>query len=357
MRSEDVLRCLGGTDRPAAFRYLNEELLPRAVAIMNRDALPVRLAVFDADRLPTNQRNLTDVRTRVGSLLEWELGLAISAEVAQYVNGQLQLTYVVANRFPDLELRGPDGSRGLRFEIKAVDVEAEEKAANFDTLIKDIRAGSDYVIVLIWEMHRPPGASLRYPRVGRAVALDAEHLAKMRDFYWLNTPPRGAGSARQGFDLRYPVNCSGDHFSREEGNLGKLMRLFDADFQERLPEDVRLSPTFDMYFQLREQIVARGFMAIAKRLCTAFHGIHVTSDVVGTRSRLVFERDGRHLVVLGDREKPSRADVRAMIEAHGPVAAVVAMNAKFQWSAYRDAIGDATLGRKPGEAEEFVRSL
>lgn len=357
MTSEEILRCLRGADRAAAFEYLNSELLPRAVERMNRDALPVRLAVFDTDRLPSNQRNLTDVRTRVGNLLEWELGLAVGIEAAVHVNDQLRLVYVVANRFPDFEFRGIDGSRGLRLEVKAVDVVAEEKAANFDTLLKDIRAGCDYVVTMIWRLHRPNGALLRFPYVECAIALDAEHLAKMRDIYWLNTPPPTAASARQGFDLRFPINCSGDAFNKEEGNAGKLMRLFDPRFEKYLPDEIRRSPTLPKYFQLRERIVQGGFRQIAGRLGGAFGGVRVAENFTGTGASIVFERGGRHLVILGDAEKPSRATALAVGGAHRPVAAVLVLNEKFQWSAYRE--DGVRLGedRKPEAAERLVRSL
>ena len=336
---------------------MNEELLPRAVARMNGGPLPNRLAVFDNDPLPTNQRNLTDVRTRLGNLLEWELGLALAEEVAPHVGAELRLAYVIANRFPDFEFRGPDGGRGIRLEAKAVDVTAEEKAANFDTLLKDIRAGSDFVVTMIWRLHRPDGANFRFPYVETAIALDAEHLAKMRDTYWLHTPPGNVGAARQGFDLRFAVNCSGDAFNKEEGNFGKLMRLFDPRLRPALPEEVRTAPTFDMYYRLRERIVREGLREIAGRLGAAFSGQQEELAFTGTALRAVYHRDGRSLVVLGDSVRPTMASVNAAARSVRRCAAVLTLNEKFQWSAYRDDGVRLAANAKPESAEEWLRSI
>lgn len=351
------LEQLLGRDRERTLAFLNDELLPRAVQRMNQHSLPVRLAVFDSDPLPSNQRNLTDVRTRVGNLLEWELGAAIGSELSPSTAEKLRLAFVVSNRFPDFEFRAADGHRGVRIEVKAVDLVAEEKAANFDTLIKDIRAGQDYVVTMLWRFHRPSGAVFRHPIVECAIAMDAEHLAKMRDTYWLNTPPDSAINARQGFDLRYPVNCSGNSFNKEEGNAGKLMRLFDSSFAPLLPVDVKGCATLGHYFRLRELVIQGGFRVIAQRIGAAYRGVLGSEVIAGTTAKLVFCRNGRNLVVLGDAEKPSRTVALAAARAHRPVCAILVLNEKFQWTAYRDdgvKLGEA---RKPEEAEELIRYL
>src|SRR5581483_7838167 len=57
---------------------LTKDLFPQALLILNDETLPVQFSLFVDDVVPTNQRNLTDVRTRMGVLLEYELGKAIT---------------------------------------------------------------------------------------------------------------------------------------------------------------------------------------------------------------------------------------------------------------------------------------
>ena len=62
----------------------------------------MQFSLVVSDVVPANQRNLTDVRTRMGVLLEYELGKAITHLLTEEVRKKLSLTYVIANRFPDL---------------------------------------------------------------------------------------------------------------------------------------------------------------------------------------------------------------------------------------------------------------
>lgn len=39
----------------------------------------------------------------------------------------------------------------MRIEVKCLQSMAEEKSANFDTLIKDINPQTDFVVVFLWE--------------------------------------------------------------------------------------------------------------------------------------------------------------------------------------------------------------
>ena len=74
---------LDGTsmDPEAVLRYLNEDLIPQAVTLMNNETLPSEVSLFPEDVLPTNQRNLTDVRTRIGILLEYDFAKAVTASL------------------------------------------------------------------------------------------------------------------------------------------------------------------------------------------------------------------------------------------------------------------------------------
>ena len=194
--------------------------------------MPLAVTLFPDDVLPTNQRNLTDVRTRIGILLEYEFAKAVTASLPPEVKEQgVALTYVIANQFPDLAFRGADGQIGVRFEMKAIETIAEEKAANFATLIKDIRKDTDFVVVLLWEWRKHKSGDKKFPHIDNYFVMDAYQLAQMRDCNWLNNPPSKLQSTRQGFDLTFAVNAKPDSYNKEEGNFGKLMRIFDRQHE------------------------------------------------------------------------------------------------------------------------------
>ena len=245
--SEDLLD--GTADDPeAVLEFLDKKLLPQAVDILNKDALPWAVALFPDDLLPTNQRNLTDVRTRIGILLEYEFAKAVAASLpTQSREKRIDLTYVIANQFPDLAFRTIDGKVGIRFEMKAIQTIAEEKSANFSTLIKDIRKDTDFVVILLWEWMKHQCLDRKFPYIHRFFVMDAYQLAQMRDCNWLNNPPARLLSARQGFDLTFAVNAQDDSYNKEEGNYGKLMRIFSSEHEDLLPNSVRQGRTLKNY--------------------------------------------------------------------------------------------------------------
>ena len=96
-------------------------------------------------------------------------------------------SYVVANRFPDLEIRENNGNRLLRLEIKCLQCVAEEKSANFDTLIKDINPNTDFVIVCLWDWDNRGNNICQWdsaPKLFKIYVFHAYSLAQLRDTYW-----------------------------------------------------------------------------------------------------------------------------------------------------------------------------
>jgi hypothetical protein len=340
-----------------SLKELNADVLPKAVQRLNAHALPNRMRVFDTDPLPTNQRNLTDFRTRVGNLLEWELANALRDELLIESQGEWRLMNIVANRFPDLEFRSLRGQRGLRLEIKAVDVTAEEKAANFDTLIKDIRAGQDYVVVLVWKWKRDLTTASRFPFVICAVALEASVLAKIRDSSWLSQPPPSTRKARQGFDIRFAVNCSGDNYNQEEGNLGKLMRLAEASDRPHLLPAACGTDTFREYLGLKDRIIIEGLREMADILGVAWGGALEGASVANASFRAIYEKAGARIVINGSASMPAYAAAVRCAKDVANCVAVVLLNGKFAWRVYRptgERLGD---GQKPGEAKTLLENL
>ena len=228
--AHQVLQFLSGHEVPlSTLRFLSHQFFPTIVTHLNKLISRRSIALYSGDRVPENERNLTDVRNRIGLLLEYKLALAGNSGIEDHGINNLFLSHVVANRFPDLEIRNSAGHRGIRVEVKCLQAISEEKSANFDTLKKDLNPNTDYVAVLIWEWKDDDrGAGWdRAPIVLRAFVFHASSLAELRDYNWLRTPPNDLGDGLQGFDIRYAVNCRQGTYNEEEGNYGKLMRIWN----------------------------------------------------------------------------------------------------------------------------------
>ena len=356
-----AVQFLDGTSKEskAILQCLNE-LLNRATALMNNDTLPMAVPLFPDDVLPTNQRNLTDVRTRIGVLLEYEFAKAINASLPPEIKEEgLALTYVVANQFPDLAFRSSRGKLGIRFEVKAIEAVAEEKSANFSTLIKDIRKETDFVVTLLWEWRQHEALNLHFPHIDAFFVMNAYQLAQMRDCHWLNNPPTGLQSARQGFDLTFAVNAKGDSFNQEEGNYGKLMRIFDSKHQHLLPVDVQESDALRTYYQLTEEVARLGLGQVGSKIAAAAveetgHTWIVDSDTFPVS--FAVERNGGRLVIMGGRTMPRKQQATAIMADH-LAGHVLLLSEKFSWTV-RDADWNRIEGgRKPAEAEDWVQRL
>ena len=350
---------LDGTskDSKAVLQCLNE-LLTLATDLMNAEMLPLTVPLFPDDVLPTNQRNLTDVRVRLGVLLEYELAKAVNASLPSEIkDAGLVLTYVVANQFPDLAFRSPDGGLGIRFEMKAMEAVAEEKSANFSTLIKDIRKGTDFVVVLLWEWMQHETRNLKFPHIDAFFVMDAYQLAQMRDCHWLNNPPGGLQSARQGFDLTFAVNAKADLFNEEEGNYGKLMRIFDPKHQHLLSTDVRESDTLQTYYRLTAETARLGLVQISGEIAAAAvqeegQACMLVSDELPVS--FVVERNEGRLVIIGGRKRPTKRPAVKAMEDHGAGHALL-LSEQFKWAVYDDQWNRISSGGKPVGAVTWVK--
>ena len=348
---------LDGTskDPKATLECLNE-LIRQSTERMNEETLPWTVPLFPGDVLPTNQPNLTDVRARIGILLEYELAKAVNASLPSEIkDAELVLTYVVANQFPDLAFRSPSGEIGIRFEVKATQAVAEEKAANFSTLIKDIRKGTDFVVVMLWEWRQHETRNLKFPHIDAFFVMDAYQLAQMRDCYWLNGSP-DLESARQGFDLAFAVNGKGNAFNEEEGNLGKLMRIFDPKHEALLPTDVKDSDTLQTYYRLATELIRSGLIKIGGEIAALLHesggsSTHVSDELPVS---FVVERNGRRLVILGNRTMPTKKLSVAAMTTHN-ADHILRLSKNFTWTVYDKKWKRIYSGKKPAEAKAWVK--
>lgn len=246
----------------STIEWLRHVFLPRVVEKLNTSRYRRMLALYNGDRIPENERNLTDTRNRVSLIIEYHLA-AISNEIfSEDGLDNLFCSSVVANRFPDLEYHNNQGKKGVRIEVKCIESIAEEKSANFDTLIKDIRLNSDYVVVFLWEWSKEQDGIHwdRAPKILKTFIFHARSLAQLRDQSWLNSPPSNIRGF-QGFDIRNAVVCgsSGD-YSVEEGNYGKLLRIWKSgDRYFSFGDEPLIKDTTDEYFRFKNETIKSGF--------------------------------------------------------------------------------------------------
>lgn len=267
MDKQEIYKMLTASQPPVQIAvWLRSSYFPEIVRRFNADNSRKRFGLYQNEQIPLNERNLTDVRTRMGVLIEFELA-RISNELLPEVGiNDIFWSYVVANRFPDLEIRNNLGERQLRLEIKCLQCVAEEKSANFDTLKKDIDPSTDYVVVCLWDWSKKKSSSCNWdsvPIIYKVYVFHAYSLTLLRDSYWLNNPPSNLGEGYQGFDIRYAVTCTNGVYSKEQGNYGKLTRIWKENFPFRPTETKELIDTEREYLTFQKEIIIEGFKIIA----------------------------------------------------------------------------------------------
>jgi hypothetical protein len=248
--------------------FLSDHFLPEVLKRLNDVGTRRRMALYGGDRVPENERNLTDVRNRMSLLIEYKLAWTANDILREKNIDDVFWTNVVANRFPDLEIRAPDGARGVRIEVKCLEAIAEEKSANFDTLKKDLNPTTDYIVVFIWEWFRDKASVAwdRAPKILRAFVFHASSLAELRDFNWLNNPPNDLGDGYQGYDLRFAVNCRGGVYNEEEGNYGKLMRVWSNDTKYNGKLTPLLDRTIKTHAEFEDFVLWSGFEVLTQEV-------------------------------------------------------------------------------------------
>lgn len=268
MKKEELVSMLSAqNDEAQTIKWLKSEYLPEIIQRFNSQDSRKRFGLYQGEKIPTNERNLTDVRTRMGVLIEFELARLSNQLLEDNKINDIFWTYVVANRFPDLEIRNKDGKRFLRLEIKTLQCIAEEKSANFDTLLKDINPYTDFVVVFLWDWDKTSSEIYNWdsvPFIYNAFVFNAYTLALLRDTYWLNSPPENLGNGYQGFDLRYAVTCKNGIYSKEQGNYGKLTRIWKKDFPYVPQNAPLLNETIQEYLLFQTEIIDLGFKIIAQ---------------------------------------------------------------------------------------------
>lgn len=329
--------------------WLRNRYLPYLISKFNCAKVRKCFGLYQGEKIPENERNLTDVRNRVSLLIEHDLAALSNEILEEYDIHDMFWCYVVANRFPDLEIRKNNGERCMRIEVKCLQSMAEEKSANFDTLIKDINPKTDFVVVFLWEWDYKKNSDInwdRTPKILDAFVFNAYSLARLRDTYWLNKPPTDLGTGYQGFDLRYGLNCKESVYSEEEGNYGKLMRIWQRDFKYRPVSSPVLIDTENEYYRFKDKVIFEGFRSLSELYLPVF------SDSMNSElefdNRIIGYLNGMYAFMLKSRI-PSGYDYSVLNEENG-VQYVVTFTDKYDYTGlkyYEGKLKKRFQGKKP----------
>ena len=155
----------------------------------------------------------------------------------------------------------------------------------------------------------------------------------LRDTYLLNKPPTNLGNGYQGFDIRYAVTVADGIYSKEQGNYGKLTRIWKEGFDYRPVETAELLDTEREYLLFQKEIVLKGFEILAKR--------QLRQLGTGTIDPLMY--DDQDLGYLLDRSAYAmnvRKNQALRIAAYYRLSNLVVMTEKYKCTVYKDQDGD-----------------
>lgn len=355
MNREELIKILYATETPDKIaKWLREQYFPVIMHRYNLESSRKRFGLYRNEQIPSNERNLTDVRTRMGVLIEFELARLSNEILPELGIDDVFWSYVVANRFPDLEIRESNGNRLLRLEIKCLQCIAEEKSANFDTLIKDINPNTDFVIVCLWDWDKSGNNNYQWdsaPKLFKIYVFHAYSLAQLRDTYWLNKPPANLGNGYQGFDIRYAVTCANGTFSKEQGNYGKLTRIWKEGFMYRPVETPALLDTETEYIKFQREIINAGFEILSKKQLSELRNEEITYVVYGNHN--IGYAAGDVGYVMGKMRKPKVQE----IASQNRLSILVSMTEKYRSTIYKiqqDCIDELAKNEKPKNVVEII---
>jgi hypothetical protein len=213
---------------------LNTQIFPDLVEYFNSGEASDRLTRLtkDIEPVPDHSRNVTEIRTRVGLLLEFNLGIVIE----EYLPEDHVVSYGASQAHTDLVLRGADRKPTIRLEVKAIEDIAEEKAASYEDMVHSIDPRKDILAIFVWGW-RPDytnGTETRIPQLYDLRAFEMKEISMARDLFWMQNPNSGNKNM---IDISMPViQRTPGELKEEEGNMGKLTRIVDSGDLEDNPE-------------------------------------------------------------------------------------------------------------------------
>lgn len=323
-----LLACVPATDILAV---LSEEFMPKVVEQLNATDTRRRMALYGGDRIPENQRNLTDVRNRMALLIEYKLAWIGNNILTDMGIRDIFWANIVANRFPDLEIRDKNGRRGIRIEVKCLEDIAEEKSANFDTLKKDLHPSTDFIVVFLWKWCREQTEIVwdRAPKVLDAFLFHASSLAELRDYNWLKSPPRNLKRGYQGYDFRFAVNYRKGKYNKEEGNYGKLLRIWPLKAVYEPNQTPLLRETIKSYRIFEQQVIWSGFKTLASNALKKQSGKEKIVALLNGKKEVGLRN--RTLGIILKRLAPTTKEQREICKK-SKLKKIVIMSDKYSWS-------------------------
>lgn len=342
-------------------KWLREVYLPVVRDGINGESSSKRRALYEGEKIRNNEQNLSDTRTRMGLLLECEFARISNDLLADEGIGELFWSYVPANRYPDLVVRDDAGIAHLRVEMKALESCAEEKSANFETLIKDINPATDYLAVCLWEWEDSRGEEAfwdKTPIVDNIYVFHAYSLARIRDSHWLNSPQKS--KYPKGIDLRTAISCDEVGFSVEQHNMGKMLRLWKNNGTEEPPSSFteRERETLKDYLEFVNQVGDAGFEYNARQILSfAWVEGMGKEDIekIGFEGDFWYVSRGRAILPKG-RKRPAKTKRLSELE----VTVVVEMGKNYKCSVSRfenEKLVPIDEQIKPKEVKEAFRRM
>lgn len=156
----------------------------------NTDYSPRYFGRPPAEPIPTQPRQLTEFRGRLGSLIEYGLGVTLDYMLKREFGPELRLSFVVNHRYPDYYFRRISGDILLRLDCKLLHDESAEKSARFEEPTRSIDSSSDMLVYAAWQWRRIMWAGryeLEYPHVLEALVVPALDMATERDIRLIKT--------------------------------------------------------------------------------------------------------------------------------------------------------------------------
>ena len=335
-------------------RFFENEILPKVQLKINTGRFHRMSSKLNTELLPTNQRNLTDARTRIGTLLEYQFAYELNNLLKDEYNlEEYDVGFVLANQYPDLVIRNEFHEVVLRIEMKSIQGISEEKSANFDALIRNIEEKSDILCIILWEWNSviEKEATIEYPEISKIYFFNAYEIAKIRDYSWLKNTKGQTGNKIVDVSGVY-VHVEEDVFKKEEGNLGKLLRIGIDD--ENNIEGVK-------YEKFKNEVQLFGIQQIVK---SCLNLIIEEDKIVEFDSReydkkevqliyQAFKNDTSLLILAGNRRSPSKILEKTKIfleEIQSDFTYTTILNEKFDWILYESSLTEnikVDEGKKP----------
>ena len=216
----------------------------------------------------------------------------------------------------------------------------EEKSANFDTLKKDIDPLTDFVVVCLWDWSKNVSVTCNWdsvPIIYKVYVFHAYSLTMLRDAYWLNKPPSDLGNGFQGFDVRYAVTCSNGVYSKEQGNYGKLTRIWKKDFEYRPVATDELIDTEQEYLVFQKEIINEGFRILAYNHMNELSGNNDASveEVYWSGTHVGYKNNGFVYILSSKIGSQSVREKLKSIATDNHARIIVSMTDKYRSTAYR----------------------